>query len=246
MNNDIFNINKDELIHNLKDLEKYIRNYNNDINKKESAIRIRNTITTLDNLTNILKNDLINLKNTYSYIDYFDNDLDKTFSIILDNANRDNSKYLIKKYTVEYFSRINNNKGEDNLEKFYGNKFIIGEKIILDKIDDNKTYKNYEFYQIMKNIVNNEHSIIIYSNFYDRYDFINDLETNCYQLVNESIIKVNNKINPNIVCYTFKDELGYSLNLFLEYLKEYGGDIRDIPKDTIENRLQSKILKKEI
>ena len=223
-------------INRLKELYKQ-----NDVNRKEIGLEILERKKNLEKLIEVFRNNLGNGCVRYLFPENI-SDYSKVFNLLLILANENEEKYSLKKFNTTQYGSLETRHGDKEGGMFNGEILVVGEKDVLDKIDNSKPYYGSKFGDLATKIIENNHSIAMITNHY--------YETNVMPYKGDikarvTVLNVDGTIS-NLCCYTFDDELGNAVDKLRNYINIYGGDIDNIDINEIVKRINQKDLVKVI
>ena len=212
-----------------------------DVNRKELGKEILDRVKKMKLMMDIFKRILNSNTNKYTYYNYI-SDYNKAMELLLKLANEKDNKYIMKRFYVEQIGSLETRQGNREKGMFKGEIRVIGEKDVLDMVDDSISYDGSSFGAITTSIVKKYHSLVAITNHY--------YETNVlpcwYDLRNTKRRKFNvNGFFSELYCYTYDDELGSAVDILDNYIEIYGGDMEELSIDTIFKRMKDKQLVKK-
>ena len=211
-------------IKNLKDEYK-----KDSVNRKELGKEILNRIQKIKPIMDFFTRDLNRDANKYVYPDYI-SDCSKAMELLLVLANTEEDKYAMKKFYVEQMGALNV-RGD---KMHQGEIRVIGEKDVLDAIDNSISYDGTSFGLLATNLVKKHHSLVAITNLH--------YETNvlpCWYDLKAKRKKFRvNGLFSKLYCYTYDDELGKAVDILDDYIETYGGDIDNIDIEDLLYRIE--------
>lgn len=209
--------------------EKY---HQSDVNRKEIGKEIIARKKQLEDLSVIFNNDLNRGCVRYVFSEYI-SDYSKAINMLLMMANQNEGKYILKKFTANQIGSLETRHGDKESGMFEGEIWVIGEKVVLDEIDNTKPYYGAKFGLLATKLVENNHSLAVITNYY--YE-TNVMPYSINTKAKETVFNVNGSVS-NLCCYTFDDELGMAVNKLSDYIETYGGDMDNIEVDDLVKRI---------
>ena len=162
----------------------------------------------------------------------------KAINMLLIMANKNEEKYILKKFTASQIGSLETSNGDRENGMFKGEIWVIGEKEVLDKIDNTNPYYGAQFGLLTTKIVENNHSLVVITDYY--YE-TNVMPYSINTKAKEIVFNVDGLVS-NLCCYTFDDELGMAVDRLSDYIEIYGGDIDNIDINDLISRIKDKRL----
>ena len=194
--------------------------------RKQLLIMIREKIALIRKYTNLFNQELDKIETYYSYRDYYVSDYKLVMRLLLRLANEEKNIYDMKKIIATDFIRTNG----DEFKQIYGETLIIGEKKVLDLIDDKRLYIDNEFSDISSRIISNGNSLIIVT-----YNYFNGNvkpKYNSLSNVTKACIK-NGGMVGDISCFLHNGALKISVDKFVKYIDVNGPDFQNIDENIL-------------
>ena len=193
-------------------------------NRKELSQEIIQKTSYLNDLIKIFEFDLSNNKDLYQFPEYITNHY-KIFDILLKLANTNTNKYDLKTFYTTQTGSNETIHGYKETNSSQGETYVLGEKSIINQINDTNFITPSKLQYEITNIINNNYSLVITTN--AAYDW--------HILPQDSELKTNNKIElktkgfiSNLYCYSYNDDLGQAINKLNNYIQTYGGNVDNI------------------
>ncbi len=206
--------------------EKY---QNTIIGRKKIAKEIREKLVPLDTFLYFLTNYNRKLDTEFQYAQYYVSDYQMALRILLKLANQNQENFSFKKFHATDLATFETNYNKED-KKVSGNIWVIGEKKILDNIDEKKNYVGSSFGEIANNILRQKHSLIILTDhYYDKNVKPWEYDTEEIQEINISI----NGMYRDISCYLYEDNLKKAVNQFLTFIDKNGADIKGMNEEKL-------------
>ena len=166
------------------------------------------------------------------------NDNVRALNLLLKLANKEESKYVLKKYITRNIGSYETIHGDRESGIFKGEIWLIAQNDCLEEIDkwskEELAITDGYQYGITK-LINDGYSIIVITNYYDDWCVLP------HSIKNANITKIKNicRKDNDIYCYTYDDELGEALNKLEDYIEQYDGKIHNISLNTIVDRINN-------
>ena len=133
-----------------------------------------------------------------------------------------NNGVILKKVYLTGFGSFEDKHGTREVQEIIGTTYILGDKDLLDELEDEKKYYYEDIRKFTNKVyINSNKSLIITSNYY--------FDSNILPNANNLELKG----TENIYCYLKDDEIKDLLYNLLEYSKMNGNHIDDIEEDKI-------------
>ena len=235
---DLERIDNKTLLELYKQIIELQKKYNNvSFGKKQIAMQIVRALNIFMEKTKLLPQEKIqSIIDNYEYNYNFVNDAYMFLRIILRLANEKENKYILKTFYGYDGPKENYIEGK-NLK---ASIFVVGNKEILDMLDDKKIYYKNEFSTLVNQILKKGYSLII-------------MTKNGYCITNDYMDKLKglrafdipvDGDTSNIDCYLYDDELLSSVNKFKDFIMKNGADIEDIDENSLFHEVSKGIVKK--
>ena len=209
-------------------------------NRKLLAKEIVDRINNMSTMLEVLRVELsIGSKYDYSTPEYI-SDYSKMLSLILQIANVEGEKYILKSFHAEQWGSLETSHGDRETGMYRGEILVIGEKNVLDNIDNSKAYYGEKFRILATELVKAGHSLVMITNYYYESNIL--IYSWQVQAKNHSF-KVSGNFS-NLCCYTYDDELGSAVDKVAGYIEEYSGNVDNIPIATLITRINDLTKKK--
>lgn len=202
-------------------------------NRKELGQEILTRADSLKSLMNIFERSLSKGNSDYEYPEYI-SDYNKAFELLLALSNKESNEYILKKFYANQLGSFETRHGDRESLMVDGEIWVIGRKDILNCIDNTKPYYGAEFVRIATKLVNDGNSLAMITNHY----YENNVMPQFYDVKgNFRKFSVAGLIS-DLRCYTFEDELESAVDNLSNYIDVYGGNIENIPLDTLVARIK--------
>ena len=209
-----------------------------EVNRKELGREILSRAKNLKVLMRVFEVDLLEDKAIYEWPDYI-SDYNKILEVLLRLANNGEREYILKEFQAEEYGSLETKHGSRS-GIVRGQVWTIGEKDVLDNVDNSEPYYGFAFRTLTTNIIKDNHSMIVISNHY--YES-NVLPVEFRISATKKKFGVNGIVS-DLCCYTYNDELGAAVEKLDNYIENYGGNVDNISVDTIIENI-NKIDEKE-
>ena len=210
-----------------------------EVNRKVVGEEITKRMKTLKELLEIFERDLC--ESDYRYPEYI-TDYKKTMQLLLRLANESNDNYCLKAFSSEQLGSLETQHGDRETGLFIGATLVIGEKEVLDKIDNSKPYYGEELGSILTKVVENNHSLAVITDYY--YES-NVMPFTFYLKSNNHSFHVKGTFS-DLCSYTYDDDLGNAIDKLKSYIDTYGGNIENVSIDTIVSRINGLDIDKDV
>ena len=213
-----------EIIKKYEELKKHEEEYkSNIVQRKELSNTILKEIDNLSYLMDVFKINVRKDRNTYIFNNYI-SDYFLILYALLKIANQEKRQYILKKLEV--------------LDSMHHEGFIwlIGDRVILNKINNKKKINPSVFKRGITDIINNNYSIVLVTDYVCNWNVIpENIDINN---ANVNRFKIDGAIS-DLCCYTYDDELGLAVEKLNKYVEKYGGDIKDISIDNLVSMIDN-------
>jgi len=200
------------------------------VGRKELASDIEERLSVLKSFLNYLTNSVIGLDNDLSYVQHYVSDYKMALRLLLRLANEKDDKFILKRFVVTDIVSFEKQHGDREYENISGNIWVIGEKAILDKIDDKEYYFGCEFKKVANDILKQGYSLVIMTD-YNNLDNVIPSNYN-YGNIQRVNIQVANMFS-DMICYLYDDNLKRSVDKFESFINKNGADIKGIDENTL-------------
>lgn len=202
-------------------------------NRKELGQEILQRADSLKFLMHIFEKSLSKGNSDYEYPENI-SDYNKAFELLLELSNKESNEYILKKFYANQLGSFETRHGDSESLMVDGEIWVIGRKDILNCIDNTKPYYGEEFVRIATKLVNDGNSLAMITNHYDEYNVMP-----LYYEVKGNYCKFSVAgLISDLRCYTYEDELGSAVDNLSNYIDVYGGNIENIPLDTLVARIK--------
>ena len=218
----------------VKELEE---KYNESIlDRQKIAFELKEELDSLRIFTWLLNEKVDGLHSKYKSLsdkEYpFVTDFELAMRLLLRLANSNKEKYIVKPFYSSDFLPQETKHGDRDLWVAEGTTLIIGEKSVLDGIDNSKSYWGSELGKITYQLVKNGHSLVIGTNNY--FDTNVKPGSGLSVFHNIDVAEFDIKCcGPKLSCYLFDDELKTAAEKFMKFIAENGADIKGLNEDKL-------------
>lgn len=158
------------------------------------------------------------LNDAFKYV----NDRPMAMRILLNLANKNTNKYIMKKFITTDFVSLEEMHGYRENNCIGGNVWVIGKKDVLEQIDNQEYYFGSSLANIMKKMLEDfQQSLIIFTDYY----YEENVKPRYYDSEN---IKIKTNETAAISCFLFDDELKQAVYKFQKFINQNGADIKGI------------------
>ncbi len=225
------NISKEELFAFAREyllINELKKNYDNGVvNRKELGQEILTREKNLKNVMKILEIEMFSNNDKYLFSNNII-DHKKAFDLLLNLSNNGHKEYALNIFN---FEQLVPNSRNNTLSR--GDVWILAEKEVLNYIKKLNFRSGLKFKELVENLINENRSLIIMSNIYYQNEILPD-ESKLD--VDKKNFKVND-LTSELCCYVHDDLLGNSVDKLKKYIDVYGGDLTNIPINTIVERV---------
>ena len=227
----------------IKRINELEQKYNESIlERRDIALELKNLLDELRLFSNIFDKKANELFHKYDYLSCKENkrinDTELAIRLILRLANTGDKEYISKKFYSKSFISPESIHGDRDYCISNDSTLFIGEKNVLDKIDNHKIYYDNKLGCIAHDLIKDGHSLIIATNSYFESNIRPGTGLKFFENidVSESTIKG----DPNIWCYLFDDELKIAVEKFMLFIDEVTSDINGIDEDVLFDLINKK------
>ena len=211
--------------------------YNDSIfNRQKIALELKEELYSLRIFTWILNNRVDGLHSKYERLsdkkDPFVTDSELAMRVLLRLANGKEEKYIVKPFYSSDFLSQETKHGDKDFGITEGTTLIIGEKTILESIDNSKSYWGSELGRITYQLVKDGYSLIIGTNNYFDTNVKPGSGLSVFDSINVTEFDIK-CCGPNLSCYLFDDELKTAVEKFMKFIVEYSADIKGLDEEKL-------------
>lgn len=200
------------------------------IGRMDFASEIREKLAPLNTFLYYLTSRNKGLDTKFKYIGEFISDYEMAMRLLLRLANENEDNFTLKMFVATSLASFETQHGDREHEQISGNVWVIGEKIVLDKVDEKEYYFGSEFGKIANEILQKGHSLVIMTD----HCYENNVKPWIYDAneIQRTNISVHGMLS-DISCYLYDDNLRDAVNKFMTFIKRNGADIRDIDENQL-------------
>lgn len=218
----------------VKELEE---KYNESIfDRQKIAFELKEELDSLRLFTWLLNNRINGIYSKYERLsdkEYpFVTDYELAMRLLLRLANSNEEKYIVKPFYSSDFLSQETKHGDRDFEITEGTTLIIGEKGVLDSIDNSKSYWGSELGKITYQLVKNGYSLIIGTNNYFDINVKPGSGLSTFHNINVTEFDIR-CCGPDLSCYLFDDELKTATEKLMKFITENGADIKGLNEDKL-------------
>ncbi len=218
----------------VKELEE---KYNESIlDRQKIAFELKEELDSLRLFTWLLNNRINGIYSKYERLsdkEYpFVTDYELAMRLLLRLANSNEEKYIVKPFYSSDFLSQETKHGDRDFEITEGTTLIIGEKGVLDSIDNSKSYCGSELGKITYQLVKNGYSLIIGTNNYFDINVKPGSGLSTFHNINVTEFDIR-CCGPDLSCYLFDDELKTATEKLMKFITENGADIKGLNEDKL-------------
>lgn len=200
------------------------------IGRKEIAKEIREKLSPLNTFLHYLINRNEGLDTEFEYAEQYISDYEMAIRLLLRLANENGDNFTLKRFVATSFASFETQHGDREHVQVGGNVWVIGEKIILDKVDEKEHYFGSDFGKIANSILQNGHSLVIMTD----HIYENNVQPWTYDSneIQRTNISVHGMLS-DISCYLYNDNLRNAVNKFMAFINQNGADIKGIDENQL-------------
>ncbi len=209
-----------------------------DCNRKELGEEISKRAVYLMNFANFFKSTLYDLERINDCPDTID-DCNKVFELLLHLVNIIGDKeYSIKSFKAMTMGSVVKDDETTESGLLEEEIRVLGKKSILDAISNEKAYYDPAFREIISEVINKGHSIVMITNHRNEYNIYPRFVNSCNKMDFDII-----GLPGSLHSYTHSDELEYAVLLLDKYIKCYGGILENLSIETLLSRISDLTVK---
>lgn len=198
--------------------------------RKEIANEIREKLSPLNTFLCYLTNRNKGLDTEFEYAEHYISDYKMAMRLLLRLANENGDNFTLKRFVATSFASFETQHGDREHEQVGGNVWVIGKKIILDKVDEKEHYFGSDFSKVANDILQKGHSLVIMTD----HCYENNVKPWTYDSneIQRTNISVSGMLS-DISCYLYDDNLRNAVNKFMVFIKQNGADITGIDENQL-------------
>lgn len=200
------------------------------IGRKEIANEIREKLSPLNTFLYYLTNRNKSLVAEFEYAEQSISDYEIAMRLLLRLANENGDDFTLKRFITTSFASFETQHGDREHEQVGGNVWVIGEKIVLDKVGEKEHYFGGDFGKVANDILQKGHSLVIMTDhYYENNVKPCTYDSNEIQRTNISVYGMSSDIS----CYLYDDNLRNAVNKFMAFINQNGADIKGIDENQL-------------